>query len=437
MHKIIVIAMREYRSNVKSKAFLIAIFLVPVLMFGGLGMQIFMKSKGDTETKKVAVRDRSGIIFEAITKAAEHRNANSIFDGETGKQIQSKFEMIQIRPGPQDSKEELIELSDQVRAEKYFAFVEIDGDIVSEDRTPSDSGIRYYTNQQAYRELPRWISAIVNTCVKESRFAAAGLDRKIVEDALAPIQRQDLDLVTRTETGQIEQAKEADRLATFMVPFILMMLMFMALMVTTQPMLNGVLEEKMQRIAEVLLGSVPPFELMLGKILGHLLVALTLLLIYFSGAYFVANHFGAADLVEGRLIAWFLAFMTLGIVMFGSLFLAAGSCCNDVKEAQSLIMPVMFPMMVPLFCIVPIIEAPNGTFATIMSLVPIWSPMAMVMRLGMPTGVPTWQPLAAMGGCLIASVLAIWGAGRIFRVGLLMAGKPPKMSQMLKWVIKG
>jgi ABC-2 type transport system permease protein len=146
---------------------------------------------------------------------------------------------------------------------------------------------------------------------------------------------------------------------------------------------------------------------------------------------------GHADMADPRLLAWFLAFLIPGIFMFGSLFLAVGACCNDVKESQSLVMPIMFPMMIPMFLLMPIIQGPNSLGITIASLVPIWSPMMMVMRLAMPVVVPWWQPPLAMAGCVLTMIFCIWAAGRIFRVGFLMQGKPPKLSDLVRWAIRG
>jgi ABC-2 type transport system permease protein len=215
------------------------------------------------------------------------------------------------------------------------------------------------------------------------------------------------------------------------------MFMFMGLMVTTQSLLHGVLEEKMQRIAEVLLGSIPPFQLMMGKLLGLMFVVFTLLGIYFTVGYFVADRLDRIGLIEPRVLAWFLGFLVLGIFMFGSMFLAVGSCCNDVKESQSLMMPLMFPMMLPMFMLMPVIQAPNGTLATVMSIIPIWAPMIMVMRLATPVVVPYWQPPVAIIGCLLTMLFSVWAAGRIFRIGFLLQGKPPKITDLVRWAVRG
>ncbi len=441
MHKVWAVARREYLANVRTKSFLIAIILVPILMFGGMGVVILTEKKGETGTKRLAVLDHSGVLFDSLHKSAVERNEELPVDPETGKRRGATFELLEIATKIDNRDEQLLELSNLVRDGTYFAFAEISADIL-EGRGDSDDptcgfGMRYYTDQQARRDLPRWLREQVNTLVKEKRFAELGLASGDVEKALSYVPSTYLELLSRSETGEIRQAEEADELSTIMMPFGLMMFMFMGLMITTQSLIHGIIEEKMQRIAEVLLGSIPPFKLMMGKLLGLMLVALTLLGIYFTAAYIAAQYTGHADMVEPQLIAWFVAFLIPGIFMFGSLFLAVGSCCNDVKESQSLMMPIMFPMMIPMFLIMPVIQSPNGTFITIASLVPLWAPMMMVMRLGMPVTIPWWQPPVAVAGCVLTMFFCIWMAGRIFRVGMLMQGKPPKIGELLRWAVRG
>ncbi|MFH1419391.1 MAG: ABC transporter permease [Planctomycetota bacterium] len=441
MRKVWTVAMREYGVNVRTKSFLIAIVLVPILMFGGMGVVILMKNKGETGTKRLAVLDHSGVLFAPLRTAAEERNGDLPIDSDTGKKRGATFELFEITPTTDNRDEQLLELSDQVRDGTYFAFVEISADILDNAGDGDDPtcgfGLRYYTNQQAREDLPRWLYGTVNPMVKEMRLKQAGLDKNVVEKALCQVNRYDLDLLTRSKTGDVQQAKEANELGTVMMPLGLMMFMFMSLMMMTQSLLHGVLEEKMQRIAEVLLGSVPPFQLMMGKLIGLMLVVFTLLSIYFVAGYVIADRMGHADLIDPRLFAWFLGFLIPGLFMFGALFLAIGACCNDVKESQSLMMPIMFPMMIPMFLLMPVIMSPNGTFVTVVSLVPIWAPTMMMMRLAMPVVVPWWQPPAAMLGCVLTMIFCVWAAGRIFRIGFLMQGKPPKIGDLVRWAVKG
>lgn len=459
MRKIWAVAMREYRVNVRSKGFLVGVILMPLFMGGSVIVQTIMEKRGDSSVKEVAVIDHTGSLFEQLSEAARNRNETEVFDSETGKQMEPTFKLSEIEPANGDRQAQLLDLSEKVRAGELFAFVEIENSVFGEkprqaaagagnsrDASKIENGdkggeavcdIRYYSNQNTFRDLPEWLHYVIGERVKTARFSRAGLDPQVVMHALAPVSIDRYGLVTRTQSGEIKEAEEANIASSFLIPFFVMMMMFMLLMVAVQPLLQGVLEEKMQRISEVLLGSVRPFELMLGKLIGHTFVAMTLLGIYAAGGYFVARHYNMTEMVDPKLVAWFLFFLTLAIFMYGSMFLAAGACCNDVKEAQSLMMPVMFPMILPMIFLVPILRDPSGGIATGLSLFPLTSPLIMTMRQAMEVPVPLWQAPAALLGCGLVTLLCVWAAGRVFRVGLLMQGKPPKLAEIMKWAIRG
>jgi ABC-type Na+ efflux pump permease subunit len=136
-------------------------------------------------------------------------------------------------------------------------------------------------------------------------------------------------------------------------------------------------------------------------------------------------------------MGWFVVFQSLAILMFGSMFLAAGSCCNDLREAQNLVLPIWLPMIIPFFFLSTVMEHPDSLFATALSLFPPATPMLMLLRMSLPPAPALWQPIVGAIGTLVTTVVCVWLAGRVFRVGLLLSGKPPKFSQMLRWVVSG
>ena len=437
MRKTWVVAWREYRVNIKSKAFLIVMALMPVFMFGGIIVQMLTEDRIDTDTKHIAVLDRSRKMFVPLAEAAAARNENDTVDSETGKQNRPRYELTEVTPSAEDTDQQLLDLSKRVQEKELFAFIDVSANVLDGDAPETETVVRYHSNQPTYRDVQRWLTRNINGRVQSVRLAEAGIDAELVARAMAPVTVQNLGLLTLSETGEIVQAEEVDELASFMVPLTIMMLMWMAIMVTTQPLLNGILEEKMQRIAEVLLGSIDPFKLMLGKLVGYVMVAITLLTVYIAGAYAVANYLDKGDLIPTHLLGWFALFQVLAIFMYGSLFLAAGACCNDVREAQNLAMPLWIPLIVPMLCWFVIVEHPNSTLSTTMSLIPLFSPMIMMMRMAVPPGVPLWQPVVATVGTLATTLLFVWAGSRIFRVGLLLQGKPPKLGQMIRWVVRG
>src|SRR5207248_1453949 len=175
--------------------------------------------------------------------------------------------------------------------------------------------------------------------------------------------------------------------------------------------------------SEVLLGSVRPFQLMSGKVLGLVATSITLILVYLGGAYYAAHKLGMGEFLPGQLIAWFVVFQVLAVLMFGSLYIAIGAACTDAKEMQSLLLPVNMFLVVPLAVLPNIIQNPNGPLARIATLFPPLTPMVTVARLAVPPGIPLWEILVAIAILLASTTILVWASGRIFRVGILMQGK--------------
>jgi ABC-2 type transport system permease protein len=137
-------------------------------------------------------------------------------------------------------------------------------------------------------------------------------------------------------------------------------------------------------------------------------------------------------------VIWFLVYLVLAVFMFGSLFIAVGAACTDLKETQSLLLPVMLLAVFPLFFLQQIIQEPDGALATGLSFFPFATPSLMVARIAIPPGVPDWwQPFLGVAGVLVTTLFCVWVAGRIFRVGLLMQGKGASFSEIVKWAWKG
>jgi ABC-2 type transport system permease protein len=239
------------------------------------------------------------------------------------------------------------------------------------------------------------------------------------------------------ETGEINPAEESNRAANVLMPLGVMMLMFMIIMVGATPLMQTVLEEKTNRIAEVLIGSVSPFHLMLGKLLGMVGVTLTIVTIYLLGALWAMNQSGYGKYFPGHLVWWFAAYQVLAILMFGSVFAAIGAAVSDAREAQSMMTPVMLVVVSPMFVWLNVVKEPMSSFATIASLFPPATPMLMIMRQAVPPGVPAWQPALGIVLVLLTTILCIFAAGRIFRVGILMQGQGAKFGEMIRWVLRG
>jgi ABC-2 type transport system permease protein len=193
----------------------------------------------------------------------------------------------------------------------------------------------------------------------------------------------------------------------------------------------------MQRIAEVLLGSVQPFALMMGKLIGMVGVSLTLSSIYLGGAYWAVQHYGYGEYLTWDIVAWFLLYQTLAVFMFGSIYAAVGAACTDMKEAQAMLTPVTLIAMLPMFIWISVVKEPTSVFSTIASLFPPATPTLMLARQAIPPGIPLWQPILGLALMVATTFLCVYAAGRIFRVGILLQGKGARFSDLVRWVIRG
>ncbi len=201
--------------------------------------------------------------------------------------------------------------------------------------------------------------------------------------------------------------------------------------------MQGIVEEKAQRIAEVLLGSVTPFQLMAGKLIGVIGVSMTMAAVYLIGGYVVADRYGVAEMLSPALLAWFLLFLVMALLIFGSLFIAVGAAAGDAKDTQTLLMPIMLIASLPFFALGPIMQDPNGKIAVVCSYFPFATPMLLVARQSVPPGVPLWQMVSGSAIVLGTTLFCVWAAGRIFRVGILMQGKGPALPIYFAGCLRG
>ncbi|MGD0653352.1 MAG: ABC transporter permease [Thermoguttaceae bacterium] len=433
MGKVFVIAVREYRAIVGTKAFLIAIIMMPILMGGGIAVQIFLHNRLGPTERKIMVLDSSGVMFDKLAQAAKKRD-NEILDN--GKQIGPRY-VLTTSPALTVTEEMRYDLSEQVRKGLIDAFVEIPVDV---DKLPSGNKqpqVKFYAENAVVSDELHWFQGKINDFVHASRLKEAKIDPDLVARATAWINVEPLGLVNRSKAGQFSKPRESKIEETIFLPFGMMMLMFMVVFLAAQPMLESVLEEKSQRIAEVLLGSANSFQLMIGKLIGGVGGSLTVVVAYAAGGCALAWYYDAFRLVPLRIVPWFIVFQILAVMLFGSIFMAVGAAVNQLKEAQSMLMPIWLLMMFPIFVWFQVVRDPMGSFATWISFVPPATSLMMVLRMGSTAAVPLWQPLVGIVVMLAATLVCIFAAARIFRIGILAQGKTPKMSELFRWAIRG
>jgi ABC-2 type transport system permease protein len=437
MRKVIKLSIREYLAAVRTKGFIIGLILAPVLMSGGLVAMALLGDQVDTKDKRVAVVDRTGTIGPALVEAAQERNAREVHHPRTGEKVRPAYLIELVAPDETDPDAQRLELSDRVRDQMLHAFVEVGPEVLHPRPGSPDSRVLYYARSGALDDLRGWIAMPINDELRRQRLAEVNLELAELRHLFAWIEVESLGLVEVTRAGEITQAAARSEAEAIFLPMFSQLLLFMLILMGSTPLIQSIMEEKTQRIAEVVLGSVSPFQLMIGKLLGGVAVSLTASAVYVLGGIVALVSMSMTAFIPYHVLPWFFAYMLSAVFLFGAVFAAVGSACSDPKDAQSLQVPAMLPVFIPLFLLVPMLKEPHSTMGTVLSLFPPFTPMLMVLRLSTPGGVPAWQPWLGLAGVLAFTVLCVWISSRIFRVGILMQGKPPRLTDLVRWAIQG
>lgn len=425
--KILTVAEAEFRAMVRSKAFLISIVVLPIIMLGMSFAQKQISARVDTSPRRFAVIDPTGRWYDRIAAEANKRNAAIAELAAASKLPKPPFTPERADLGGRPLDEVRLALSDRVRQEQLFAFVEIPAE-------PERDKVRYYSDHPAYTDLHDWLGKTLDQQLRLERYREAHLDAQLVEALSRNVQAESLGLWTRDAGGHIRPAEKQDEVRTVVIPMAAVFLLFFFVVTSVPQLMNSVLTEKTSRISEVLLGSLTPTELMTGKLLGSVAVSLLLGVLYMTAGLTIAARMGYAGAVPPALLAWFLVFLVLAMLLYGSVSMAIGAACNDVKDAQNLMLPVMLPLMMPMFVLLPVIESPSSALSVGMSLFPPMTPLVMLLRVALHPAAPAWQVAVGAALTLTTTALCIWAAGRVFRVGLLMQGKSASLAQMARWI---
>ena len=445
MHKVVTIAKRDYVATVRTKAFVFGLVVAPMLFGGGsIAMSLF-KGQPDLKDRHVAIIDRTGVVAGPLVSAAREKNDRELFDKKTHRQMAPRYVFEAIAPAA-NSKDQLLALSDRVRRKQLVAFLEIGKDALrppkpagdSDEKTDPAARVSYYTNAGGIDEMRNWLNGPINDGVRLARLAQLGIDIGRNKGLTASVPIEGLSLVERDEkTGEVHEARKRSELEGFFVPFAVAMILAMIVMVGSAPMLQNVTQDKSQRIVETLLGAATPFELMTGKVVGSVGVSVTSSVLYVMAGTVAVNALGIAGLLPLSIIPWFYVYLLADVVMLCAFAAALGACCSTPQDAQNLAIVLLMPCLIPMFMLVTVLRQPNGMLATVMSLIPPFTPILMLLRQAMPTGVPAWQPWVGLLGVLVFAAATVWAASRIFRVAILMQGKPPRLAEMLRWAMKG
>ncbi|MEE2886908.1 MAG: ABC transporter permease [Planctomycetota bacterium] len=333
------------------------------------------------------------------------------------------------------------ELNKMLRDDKIFAYFVVEdpfGDKKSKyvSNNFTDSKLRNHYSKHA--------TAVIRSRHVERLRQEKDLSRQDIADINAGFR---IDKKQISASGEEKEVEIKDASRSF-APLVFVYALWIAVVMMTQMLLTNTVEEKSNRIIEVLLSSVSPSELMNGKIFGIAFTGFTILgswsLFLIAGIKLApkllpgqaASQFGALGLdqiVQDPLyLASFLGYFIAGYLFYAAVLVAIGSVCSSLKESQNLQQPVMFALFVPFVTMFPIMQDPNGTLAKVITYIPLYTPFAMMNRAGGPP--PAWEYVASTALIVVSIWLAFRGAAKVFRVGVLMTGKPPKIREILKWM---
>ncbi len=317
-------------------------------------------------------------------------------------------------------------------ADKPIAVMVIPAAAVAPDAAGEFSSFEMFTIPKLDFQIQSRMNSVAGQSVVDARLATSDLKdqadriRKLLSQPRAEVK-------SVTETG--DQTSVGD-LSIFM-PIAFMMLLWISTFTGGNYLLTSTIEEKSSRVMEVLLSAISPTQLMTGKILGQMGVGLTLLTVYAGLGTSSLAIFKMLHLLDWSNLVLLVVFFLIAFFLIAAMMAAIGSAVSDMKEAQALMTPVMLVLLVPMMLWLPISRNPNGMFATICSFVPPVSPFVMVLRIPAAAGsvpVPAWQIALSIAIGIVSVAVAIWAAAKIFRVGVLMYGKPPNFTTLIKWI---
>lgn len=432
--RVLSIAWREFRTTVLTKGFLFTALVFPLLMVGvSMLLPILMATSIQPMTGAILVHAPTAAteaMRAELERTAKDPATSLRARGERGEEFGLDEATAVLTPI-----ESLIEpiAADQIEAAKgrvrsgdALALVIIPP--ASLDAQAKDPTYELFVATKTSPKHTSIVSRSVREAIVRLRVQASGADYQRTMDLL---KRPEPNILRLTVDGT--EAKEQLE-GRMLVPGAFMLLMWITTFTGANYLLTNTIEEKGSKVIEVLLAAVSPMELLAGKILGQLGSTAVMLGMYGLAGIAGLSALAMMDLVPVSSLVLMVAFALTAYLMIASMLTAVGSAVTNLQEAQALVGPVMMVLIVPLMLWLPITENPNGAFAIACSFLPPISPFIMVLRAtGTSEPVPGWQVALSLALSAASSVAFLWLASRIFRVGILMQGKPPTPRELLRW----
>ena len=439
MRNISLIIGREYRERVFKKSFLITTIVMPLLMIAMGAAPTLIMEFAESETKKITVIDESGIVAPKLTSDEE-----IVFEAATG-----------------DLQQALVEASQN---EESFGVLHIGKDIVA---NPNDA--RLYTSSSSSIMLEEAIADQIEAVIESERLKAYNIDNidEILEKVKARVH------LTTFRTDKEEESSASSAAASSLVGLILGFMLYFFLAIYGSMVMQSVIDEKSSRILEVMVSTVRPFEMLMGKVLGVAAVAATqvmvwgVLIILFSAVIVpamlpenilegvtqvqaggdVATLAAQQDVSPEMLtalasaldaggiattICTVLLFFVGGFLLYASLYAAVGASVDEAQDAQQLTIPITLPIIAAFIVTMLVMKDPNSPVVFWCSMIPFTSPIVMVARI--PSGIPAWEIALSMALLYATFVVCIWAAAKIYKVGIFMHGTKPTFKDLWRWL---
>jgi ABC-2 type transport system permease protein len=449
MRKIFLIAKRDFLATVSTKGFIIAV-LVPPMIYAMIILVFprLMNNRMPLVSGQVAVIDQTGQVFdgvrryldpnvmagrrnESFNRAIESSPVGRAMSGPGGAAAQqaavAAVPNLSVVERPFSALNQEKELLKHPREERdQLAVLTIHPDAVVSAERDRFGTYDLFVRPNLDERIQTEIRNAASDAIIDARVRAAGLDRKHL-DALTEVER--VRSITVTDAGESATAPIFNSL----VPMGFGILLMISVMSSGQYLLTTTIEEKSSRTMEVILSAVSPLELLTGKILGQMAVGLVILGTYASIGILGLMSMAMYGFLDLSLLVYLVIFFLITYVVIGSMMAAVGSAVNELREAQSLMTPITMTLMVPWLFWYPISRDPNSVFATVVSFIPPMNAFAMLLRLTSTSPPPMWLVWLSIAVGIAAAGGALWFASRVFKIGLLMHGRPPNIATLIRW----
>jgi len=408
MKKAFAVARWEYVEKIKSKAFLISLFLTPALMVAIGVLPTLLATRPDTESKIIGIIDQSAEVAQPLSHVLDQRF--TLPDGRPNYVLRSIDHGSALSAAKQE-------------ADSLVLAEEIEGYVIVGTSVMSDSIIEYRSQNIGNIRVTENINSALRDVVVEKKLRAQGIDPAVVKDLTRPFELKTIKL---SKTGKEEESGFGE---VFFTAYALMMMMFILILSSGQMLVRSMLEEKSNRVVEVLMSSCSSTELMSGKILGLSGLGITQMSFWVLMALFLSLKFTIPMIPLGSLLL-ILLYIILGYVMYAAIFVAVGSPVSTEQEAQQITSYLVMILVTPIVFAFSVAQNPNSTLVKVLSFIPLLSPSMMVMRI--PNQMPSMMEILVTLTCVTVTAIVIMRiAGKIFRTTILMYGKRPGIKELI------